>query len=111
MPRTSKKPGSDMSVAVGVCRVILRLPENHSLKGKRQVIRSVTTRLHGRFNVSVAEVGSNDSWQIVELGISCVANDDKHAGEVLASVVYFVENERLDAELLDVETEVFRALD
>jgi uncharacterized protein YlxP (DUF503 family) len=100
-----------MSVAVGVCRVVLRLPENHSLKGKRQVIRSLTSRLHQRFNVSVAEVGSNDSWQIVELGVSCVANDDRHAGDVLTSVASFIESERLDAELLGVETEVVRALD
>ncbi len=100
-----------MSVAVGVCRVVLRLPENHSLKGKRQVIRSLTSRLHQRFNVSVAEVGSNDSWQIIELGVSCVANDDRHADEVLSTVASFIESERLDAELLDVETEVVRVLD
>jgi uncharacterized protein YlxP (DUF503 family) len=69
------------------------------------------TRLHSRFNVSAAEVGSNDAWQIAELGISCVANDEKHAGAVLASVVAFIESERLDAELLDVETEVVRSLE
>jgi uncharacterized protein YlxP (DUF503 family) len=100
-----------MSVAVGVCRVKLRLPENHSLKGKRQVLRSVVARLHSRFNVSVAEVGSNDAWQIAEIGISCIANDERHAGEVLAKVVGFIREERLDAELLEVETEILRGLD
>ena len=100
-----------MSVAVGLCRVTLRLPENHSLKGKRQVIKSLITRLHTRFNVSAAEVGKNDSWQIAEIGISCVANDEKHAGEVLSSIVAFIEGDRLDAEVLDVETEVLRGLD
>jgi uncharacterized protein YlxP (DUF503 family) len=100
-----------VSVAVGVCRVKLRLPENHSLKGKRQVLRSLISRLHQKFNVSAAEIGSNDAWQIAELGISCIANDERHAGEVLSSVVTFIEDERLDAELLDVETEVLRGLE
>lgn len=100
-----------MSVAVGVCRVKLRLPENHSLKGKRQVLRSLIGRLHSRFNVSAAEVGSNDAWQIAELGISCIANDEHHADAVLASVVGFIREERLDAELLEVETEIVRGLE
>lgn len=100
-----------MSVAVGVCRVKLRLPENQSLKGKRQVIKSLMTRLHNRFNVSAAEIGDNDSWQIATLAVTCVSNNERHADEVLASVVAFIRHERLDAELLDYETEVLHALD
>ena len=100
-----------MSVAIGVCRVKLRLPENHSLKGKRQVLKSLIARLHNRFNVSAAEIGDQDSWQIASLGIACVSNDERHADQVLARVVSFIRSERLDAELLDYETEVVRALE
>jgi uncharacterized protein YlxP (DUF503 family) len=98
-----------MPLTIGVCRVDLRLPENHSLKGKRQVIKSITARIHNRFNVAAAEVAGNDSWQLVSLGIACVSNDDRHADEVLASVVAFIRHERLDAELLDYSTELIRA--
>jgi Uncharacterized protein conserved in bacteria len=45
---------------VSVCQIELRLPENHSLKGKRQVIKSITTRIQNRFNVSVAEVDNQN---------------------------------------------------
>ena len=100
-----------MSVAIGVCRVTLRLPENHSLKGKRQVLRSLLARLHNKFNVSAAEVGDQDTWQIARLGIACVCNDERHADEVLASVIAFIRSERLDAEVLDYETEVVRGLE
>ena len=100
-----------MSVTIGVCRVTLRLPENHSLKGKRQVLRSLLTRLHNRFNVAAAEVGDQDAWQIATIAVTCVSNDDRHADEVLASVVKFIRHERLDAEIVDVETETVRALD
>ena len=96
-------------MTVGVCRVTLRLPENGSLKGKRQLVRSVTTRLRNKFNVAVAEVDDNDRWQIATLGVTCVSNDARHAHEMLERVVKFIEHTRLDAELLDYEVEVTQA--
>ena len=98
------------TMTVGVCRVTLRLPENSSLKGKRQLVRSLTTRLHNKFNVAVAEVDDNDLWQIATLGVTCVSNDSAHAHEVLERVVTFIQQTRLDAELLDYEVEVTQAL-
>ncbi len=94
------------SMTVGVCRVTLRLPENGSLKGKRQLVRSLTTRLRDKFNVAVSEVDDNDRWQIATLGVTCVSNDARHAREVLDHVVAFIQHTRLDAELLDSEVEV-----
>jgi hypothetical protein len=98
------------TMTVGVCRVTLRLPENSSLKGKRQLVRSLTTRLHNKFNVAVAEVDDNDRWQIATLGVTCVSNDSAHAHEMLERVVTFIQQTRLDAELLDYEVEVTQAL-
>ena len=95
---------SDMTV--GVCRLTLRLPENGSLKGKRQVVRSLTTRLRNKFNVAAAEVEDNDRWQIATIGVTCVSNDARHAREMLDRVVAFVQHTRLDAELLESEIEV-----
>ena len=94
---------------VGVCRVSLRLPENSSLKGKRQVVRSLITRLRNKFNVAVAEVADNDRWQIATIGITCVSNDARHAQEMLDRVVSYIERTRLDAELIESEIEVSRA--
>ena len=96
-------------MTVGVCRVVLRLPENGSLKGKRQLVRSLTTRLRNKFNVAVAEVGDNDRWQIATIGVTCVSNDARHAQEMLDHVVTFIQRTRLDAELLDSEIEVSQA--
>lgn len=92
-------------MTVGVCRVTLRLPENASLKGKRQVLRSLTQRLRNKFNVAVAEVDDNDSWQIATIGVSCVSNDAGHAREMLDTIVEFIRHTRLDAELLESEVE------
>ena len=97
------------TMIVGVCRITLRLPENSSLKGKRQVVRSLTARLRNKFNVAVAEVGDNDRWQIATIGLTCVSNDARHAQEMLDRAVHFVEQTRLDAELIDSEIEVTQA--
>jgi uncharacterized protein len=95
---------------VGVCRVRLRLPENHSLKGKRQVVKSLIARLHNTFGVSVAEIDENDLWQLATLGVACVSNSSAHAGEVLDNAVRFIESTRPDLELLDYEIEILNGL-
>jgi uncharacterized protein YlxP (DUF503 family) len=96
-------------VNIGVCKIRLRLPENQSLKGKRQVLRSITTRIKNKFNVSVAEVEDQDLWQLMTIGISYVSNNGPHANEVLSHVVNFIVQSRLDAELLDYEIEILKA--
>ena len=95
-----------MSMTVGLCRVWLRLPENHSLKEKRRVVKSLVARLHNKFNVAVAEVDDHDRWQMASLGITCVTTSESHAHQVMSSVVAFIRNERLDAEMVDYSTEV-----
>ena len=91
---------------VGVCRLMAHLPESTNLKAKRQVARSLITRISNQFNVSVAEVEDNDLWQRLTLGICCVSNDAAHASEMLSRVVAFVEEFRGDLVVLDYETEI-----
>ena len=91
---------------VGVCKVKLRLPDNLSLKGKRQVVKSVTARLKNKFNVSVAEVEDNDLWQLATVGICFVSNDKRFTNEVLSKAVEFVVNNQGDFEMLDYEIEI-----
>ena len=95
---------------IGVCKISLRLPENLSLKGKRQVLRSVTTRIRNKFNVSVAEVDDQDLWQLATLGICCVSNDKRYTNEVLSKVVNFVVDSRFELEILDYEIEILPVL-
>jgi hypothetical protein len=97
-------------MTVGLCRVRLHLPENQSLKDKRQVVKSLINRIHNRFNVSVAEVDEQDRWQMASIGISCVSTSGQHAHQVLSTVVGFIRKERLDAELVDYEIEIIQAL-
>jgi len=91
---------------VGVARVSLRLPENLSLKGKRQVLKSITSRVRNRFDVAVAEVDDNDNWQLATIGVCCISNNKRHSNQVLSRVVRFIERARFEAEILDYEIEI-----
>ena len=93
-------------MTVGVCRIRLRLAENHSLKGKRQVVKSIVSQVSNRFNVSVAEVEDQDLWQIATIAVACVSNDASVVNEVMSRVVSFISQGRWDVELLDYETEL-----
>ena len=95
---------------VGTLLLELRLPGNQSLKGKRQVVKSLIARLHNRYNVAAAEVENNDRWQIASLGVACVSNNAAHAREILESVLSFVEADRLDLEIMDYAIEVTHAM-
>jgi len=92
---------------VSVCRIELRLPENHSLKGKRQVIKSIIARLQNRYKVAVAEVDDQELWQLATLGVACVSNQRRHSDETLSNVVKFIRQNYPDVELLGSEIETF----
>jgi len=91
---------------VGVCVIDLRLPGNGSLKGKRSVVKSIVTRITREFNVSVAEVDQQNVWQRAVLGVACVSSSASYAHGQLERVVQWIEEQRLDVELLDYEIDM-----
>lgn len=95
---------------VGVCKVRLRLPGNLSLKGKRRVLKSITTRVAGKFNVSIAEVEDNDRWQLATIGICFVSNDNRHTNEVLSKIVDLIVGGRFEVEVLGYDIEILSVL-
>jgi uncharacterized protein YlxP (DUF503 family) len=91
---------------VGACVVTLHLPASHSLKDKRQVVRSLSDRLRRQFNVAVAEVEDQDVWQTAVLGLAVVSNEAGHATRQLERILEVIEETRLDAELVDRQIDV-----
>lgn len=68
----------------------LHLPDAHSLKEKRSVVRPILDGAHRRYAVAVAEVGHQDSWQRSVLAMATVSSSGAHARQVLDSVERFV---------------------
>jgi uncharacterized protein YlxP (DUF503 family) len=93
-------------MVIGVCQITLHLPQSHSLKEKRQIVKSLLARVHNQFEIAIAEVENNDRWQIATLGMSCVSNSSQHASEVLERVRTYIEETRPDLIISNVETEI-----
>lgn len=96
---------------VGACQIRLHLPESHSLKDKRQVVKSVLTKVRARFEIAAAEVASLDMWQVAVLGFACASNDPAHAEDILQHAARYIEESRPDVEVTDAQIEVQRAFD
>jgi uncharacterized protein YlxP (DUF503 family) len=92
-------------VVVGTLKLSLYIHNNHSLKEKRKVVKSIVARVRNKFNVSVAEVGSNDKWQMIELGISAVGNDRRFVNSSLDTILSFLESLYL-GEIVDSSIEI-----
>jgi len=92
---------------VGICRIKLHISDSQSLKDKRRVVKSISSRLRGRYNISVAEVDDQDLWQLVTLGIACVSNNNKHVDEILSKVMNFIVNNYPELEIVDHGIDIF----
>lgn len=75
---------------VAVMTVDVALFEAMTLKDKRRVLQSFTTRLRDQFNVSVTEVDYGDSPKRSKLGIAAVSNDTRVAHSILDKIVEMV---------------------
>ena len=95
-----------MPAIVAACLLRLHLPVAQSLKDKRQVLRSLQSRLRDTFSVSVAETGAQDKWQTAEVLVVYAASDAGRAQETLNKVLDFVDAFHLPVELLDAESEL-----
>jgi uncharacterized protein YlxP (DUF503 family) len=91
---------------IGCLTLEIYLPESRSLKDKRQVLRSLKDRLRHRFNVSVAELDGQDSWQRAVVGVVAIAADAPYLEGALRAVLE--DSERLlGRALVGCDTELF----
>ena len=93
-------------MVLGTLKIEFRLFDNRSLKGKRKVVWSMVDKVKAKFNVSVAEVGSNDKWQKIELGISAIGNDRRHIDSSLNHILEFLDSLCL-AQIVNTELDIF----
>jgi uncharacterized protein YlxP (DUF503 family) len=66
------------------------------------VLRSIKDRARLKFNVAIAEVGSQDNWQECVLGFAVVANDKRFVQEMVEKIVSFIDGLAL-AKIIDDE--------
>ncbi len=92
-------------MVVGFGIITFRLRDCRSLKSKRKVVKSTISRLRNNFNVSVAEVGSNDVYQKAEIGFTIVGNNRMVINSRIDKIINYADKLGL-AEIIDTEMEI-----
>ncbi|MBW8042636.1 MAG: DUF503 domain-containing protein [Planctomycetes bacterium] len=93
-----------MKVHIALLRATISIPEAHSLKDKRRVVKSLKDRTVNHMNVSVAEVGQQEVWNRAELAFVTVAAEKKVVEKRLSDIAQRLERNH-EWVLLEVKTE------
>jgi len=81
-----------MSSIIGYMEIEISIPHAaKSLKEKRTVIKRITERLKGKFNVSVSEIGEQDKWQRSVIAVVTVGTSRKVVDSTLEKAAFYVE--------------------
>ena len=82
-------------MVVGLLQVEVHLPDSHSLKDKRSVLKSLKDQMRHRFNIAVAELDASEKWQRATIGISTVGDQHDHVEGLLDQVDDWIRETRL----------------
>lgn len=91
---------------VGILTLHLRLPGCASLKAKRSRLKPLLARLHREFNISVAEIDDQDSWQQAVIACAAVSNERAQVQRLLQQVSHWVETSWPDVQLIEEQLEI-----
>jgi hypothetical protein len=90
---------------LGICTINLYFSNSQSLKDKRNIIKSVKSRIRNHFNVSVSEINNHDLWKNTTLGIACIGNEKRYLNDVLNKVIKFIDQQN-HLQLIDFKTTI-----
>lgn len=93
-----------MIIASGV--MVFKIHECFSLKEKRSIVKPIIARIQKEFNVSIAEVGTQDKYQLGTIGFSFVGNDRQVLNKKVDKLFNMAESIGL-AELIDSEFDIY----
>lgn len=79
-------------MVTGTLRLQVHLPGCSSLKEKRSSRQRISSRIRNSFKVAVAEVDTQDTWDMLTLGIAAIGPDRAPVESVLRKVADFVED-------------------
>ena len=92
-------------MTIGLLTIRLALT-SRTLKEKRTIVKSVVERLRTRFNASVAEVDDLKSPTTATIAAVVISTEARHADAQLQSIAEAIEEWRIDAQVISVETEL-----
>jgi len=82
----------DYTRHLGVLTLALHFPMAQSLKEKRMILKSFKGRLLSRFEISLAEIGGQDKWQVATVAAAMISNDQKIVDSTFQNILSFTES-------------------
>ena len=92
-------------MVAGLGIVTFRLHDCRSLKAKRKIVKAIIAQMRNNFNISVAEIGSNDIYQRAMIGFALVGNNRALINSKIDKIFNLVDELNL-AEIIDSEMEI-----
>ena len=94
-----------MNMMIAAMTFRLRAPWVHSLKEKRMIVRSLIAQIQNRFHVSAAEIGEQDTHQIIVIGAAAIVPHQAMADSLMDEISQLIETST-DAEILEEIREI-----
>ena len=79
-------------MVIGISRIEIFLPENHSLKEKRHAMTRIVERTKGKFNISIMEIDQTNLWQKATVGFAVVGVRQDHVSSTIENVSRYIES-------------------
>ncbi len=90
---------------VGLTTIDIHIPLSSSLKEKRRILNPLKSRIRNKFNVSISEVGYNDTWQRSLIAITTVGNEASIVNSVLSEAIKEIERD-FNVQIINYKTEI-----
>lgn len=91
-------------------RIEIHVPDSHSLKEKRRIVRPLIEGLRRQASLSVSEVGHHESWQRAAVGVAIAAPDAGELERLIDRVRRYVD-EQVELNVIDVRVAYLEAVD
>jgi hypothetical protein len=79
-------------MVIGLLSLEIHFPYSQSLKDKRKELNSLKDRIRQKYNVALAELDYQDTWQRTKLGIVTLNSQPAVVENILAKILRDVEN-------------------
>ncbi len=67
------------------------LPIARNLKAKRGVLKSLTSKITKKYNVSISEIDFHDVWKSSKIGIAIVAKNGNVFDSMIENIIEYIE--------------------
>jgi uncharacterized protein len=84
---------AELTIFGRVLLITFHIQDAFSLKDKRQIIKSLITKIRQRFNVSIIEAGFQEQWQLAQIGIAFIGNQLAFLGSVQQEILKLIEEQ------------------